>query len=136
LLEHFQMQRFDGVVAMLAPAVRTQLNAEALAGVRTQLVSVFGAPTGERDKPRFDQVGDLHRVTIPIHHERGILDFVVAVDVDTRQVHGLFFLNPRLREQAPPPAYADTTRFKEQQVLLTGDLPLSGVLAMPEGDGP
>ncbi len=136
LLHHLAAERYDQVLAMLAPEARGDLTSEAVAQAYGQVLLLVGPPTGASDEPTFDRVGKLHRVTRPVHFERGTLDYIVVVDFETRQVHGFFFLNPRPRVEAPPPPYADATRFDDQPMIVTAEFPLTGRLTIPKGDGP
>lgn len=70
--------------------------------------------------------------TVHIELERGIVQCLVSVDLETRKLRSLFITRP-----APPPSYIEADRFHEVDVRV-GSAPyvLGGTLTLPRGNGP
>jgi dienelactone hydrolase len=69
---------------------------------------------------------------IHVELDRGIVQCLLSVDLETKKLRSLFLTRP-----APPPTYIDHDRFREVDVRV-GSAPyvLGGTLTLPRGNGP
>jgi len=93
-----------------------------------------GEAAGE-EAPKVAKKGDLTAVSLPLDLEKGALVMRVVVDKDGK-VAGLFFRPGNKKVSYTPPAYVDTSKFKEVEVTVgKGKWKLPGTLTLPKGDG-
>jgi dienelactone hydrolase len=122
------VEDFDATMQEKMPAGQL----EKVWGTVTRQAGGFQELTGTRQ----ESAGGFTSVFLTCRFEKTMLDVRVVFDAKGR-ITGLWFVPPRTQPENRPPAYADTTRFREQDAAVEcGEWKLPATLALPEGEGP
>jgi hypothetical protein len=112
--------------------MKKALPADKLQEVWDGLVKQHG-PLERTTETRTEKIQQYRAVYVSCQFQRGLLDAKVVFDSDNK-ISGLFFVPAG---KYKPPAYADFSKFTEEEVSVgKGLLSLPGTLALPKGDGP
>ncbi|HTL35288.1 MAG TPA: alpha/beta fold hydrolase [Kofleriaceae bacterium] len=131
-------EAIDALVANDWPAVVADFELDAEPPTPSQVEAAWHAQADGLGEARGWTLSDrtfqdgLEVRIIHVELERGLLQLLVSVDLDTRKLRSLFITRP-----APAPAYIDRDRFREVDVTV-GSAPyaLPGTLTLPRGNGP
>jgi dienelactone hydrolase len=130
VLDELDAGRFDAVTARFNPTMAQAVGADKLKAVWQSLPRQFGKLQHRGDAVVLTQDG-MTVVKIPLVHERGTLEAIIATDADGK-IAG-FFVRP-----APPPPAAARGDLPSREVKFApaqrGELP--GTLLLPKGEGP
>jgi dienelactone hydrolase len=132
-------QDYAGASGLFDDRMKTALPESKLKEVWDTLPQQTGSFQSRSDARLAERQGRYQQVIIPLKFEKMPLNMLVAVDVLTGQVSGLFFQPDQAAQaqQYKTPPYVDATQFEEQEVKFgTEPWILPGTLTLPAGDGP
>jgi hypothetical protein len=136
ILDHAQAGRFEEIRDLFAPDLRVHVPPETLRASWDASVAGLGAVTGIGDEETGDGPGvQLSRT--PVHFEHG--ELAVIISTSGEWIVGIQ-LEPPTSDPGPqwtPPAYADETSFREEEITLdAAGLPVPGTLTLPAAGEP
>ncbi|GAA4861384.1 alpha/beta hydrolase [Luteimonas vadosa] len=132
LLDHMDAGNYAAAEAMFTAGMAAAVPADKLQAVWESLPAQAGEARG-RGEPEVKSRDGMHVVRVPLQHAKADLVASIAIDADGK-VAGFLVQPAAAPAAAPPPADAG---YEEREVQVgDGERALSGLLAMPQGDGP
>ena len=123
---------FQECISMLDETMKKALQGDKLEDLWKSLEGQFGSFVSI-DGTRPQDRGDYLITLVTCRFEKGMLDVKVVLD-NENNVAGLFFLPNRPQTKPKEPAYADKSKFTEEEtVVVTGDFRLPATLTLPLG---
>ena len=131
-VQQMEKGRFQECISMLDDTMKKALHGDKLEVLWKSLEGQAGSFVSIDGTRRKDQ-GNYLITLVTCRFEKGPLDVKVVLDNENR-VAGLFFLPSGPQAKPKEPAYADKSRFTEEEtVVVTGDYRLPATLTLPQG---